>query len=102
MRKSMFSPSFCLAVAVVCLFAVSACTSQSVMFIHPQSGATLECSGSGFGLGTAWIQGYIDDCIRRSESRGFVALDKLTPEQRLDLESRGVLPKTDSAAAGNK
>jgi hypothetical protein len=98
----MFNPSICLAEAVVCLFAVSACTSQGVRFVHPQSGATLECSGSGFGLGTAWVQGYIDECIRRSESRGFVALDKLTPEQRLDLESRGLLPKTDSAAAGNK
>jgi hypothetical protein len=72
------------------------------MFVHPQSGATLECSGSGFGLGTAWVQGYIDECIRRSESRGFVAVDKLTPEQRLDLKSRGSLPKTESAAVGSK
>lgn len=98
----MFNHSICLAVAVVCLFATSACTSQNVMYVHPQSGASLECSGSGFGLGTAWVQGYIDECVRRSESRGFVALDKLTPEQRLDLESRGLLPKTDSAAAGSK
>ncbi len=69
------------------------CASQGVTFINPQSGATLECSGSGFGLGTAWVKGHIDDCVRRGETRGYVSVDKLTPEQRLDLEKRGLLPK---------
>ena len=62
----------------------------------------MECSGSGFALGSAWVQSYLDDCIRRGESRGFAQLDKLTPEQRLGLESRGLLPKSDGAPAVSK
>jgi hypothetical protein len=85
------------AAAALSLFLPTACTSQSVNLVNPQSGATTECSGSGFGLAGAWLQGYIDDCIRRSESRGYVAFDKLTPEQRDDLERRGLLPKSSGA-----
>ena len=86
----------------ICLLLVPACTNHVVKLVDPQSGATMECSGSGFGLGSAWVQGYIDDCIRRSESRGFAQVDKLTPEQRLGLESRGLLPKSDGAPAASK
>ena len=86
----------------MCLLLAPACTTHGVNLVHPQSGATMECSGSGFGLGSAWVQGYIDDCIRRSESRGFAQVDELTPEQRRDLESRGLLPKSDSAPAARK
>jgi hypothetical protein len=86
--------SFPRTVLLISLFLLPACTSQAVNLINPQSGATLECSGSGYGLATAWLQGYIDDCIRRSETRGYVPLDKLTPEERVDLERRGVLPKS--------
>ena len=50
----------------------------------------------------AWVQSYLDDCIRRGESRGFAQLDKLTPEQRLGLESRGLLPKSDGAPVASK
>jgi hypothetical protein len=39
----------------------------------------------------AWVQGHMDDCIRRGASRGFVPSDKLIPEQRLHLERRGLL-----------
>jgi hypothetical protein len=75
------------------LFLLPGCTSQTVNLVHPQSGATSECSGSGWGFASAWLTGYIDDCIRRAENRGYVPLDKLTPEQRLDLQNRGLLPK---------
>jgi hypothetical protein len=71
------------------LWLVAACTSNNVNLIHPESGATIECRGSGFGLATAWVQEHIDDCIRRGTSRGYLPSDKLPPEQRLHLERRG-------------
>jgi hypothetical protein len=86
--------SFRRAALAIGVLLISGCTSKSVSLVNPQSGATSECSGSGFGLASAWLQSYIDDCIRRSETRGYVAVDKLTSEQRLDLESRGLLPKS--------
>ena len=74
------------------LLIVSACSSQSVAFVHPQSGATVACSGSGFGLGAGWVESHINDCARRNENRGYIRVDKLTPEQRAELEKRGLLP----------
>jgi hypothetical protein len=47
----------------------------------------------------AFLQGYIDDCIRRGETRGYVPVDKLTPEERVELENRGLLPKSSGTAA---
>jgi len=73
------------------LLAMPGCSSQGVRLIHPQTGATVECSGSGFGLGAAWVESHINDCTRRNENRGYIRLDKLTPEQRALLEKRGLL-----------
>ena len=81
------------AVLLLSLVGLAACTSQSIKLVNPQSGATAECSGSGLGLASAWLQGYIDDCIRRSEERGYVPVEKLSPEERINLENRGVLEK---------
>jgi len=80
---------------IVLSFAIltSACSSQTVGFIQPQSGATAECSASGFGIGAAWVEGTLRECAKRHEDRGYIALDKLTSEQRADLERRGLLPK---------
>ena len=75
------------------LFFVAACSSQSVKLIQPQSGATAECNASGFGIGAAWVEETLGGCLRPYESRGFVRLERLTPEQRADLEQRGLLPK---------
>jgi hypothetical protein len=70
----------------------SACSSQDVTLVHPQNGATVQCSGSGFGLGASWVKGYIADCVRHNERRGYVPLDELTPPQRAALAKRGLLP----------
>ena len=100
--KPAFNPFFRRALVLFFLLTAPACTTHGVKLVHPQSGATMECSGSGFALGSAWVQSYLDDCIRRGESRGFAQLNKLTPEQRLDLESRGLLPKSDGAPVASK
>ena len=80
--------------ALSLLFLVtSACSSQTVKLVQPQSGATAECSASGFGFSAAWVEETLGGCARPYESRGYVRLDRLTPEQRADLERRGLLPR---------
>jgi hypothetical protein len=84
--------------STLCLLStVMACSSSTVKLVHPQTGAVAECSSSGVAAGNLWAQGYLDDCIRRMESRGYAQLDKLTPEQRQGLEARGLLPRSNGA-----
>jgi hypothetical protein len=73
--------------------ALSACTSQTVTMIQPQTGATAECSGSSVGFGPLFTESFVDSCTRVYENRGYVALQRLTPEERARLEQRGLLPK---------
>ena len=73
------------------LLASAACSSRAVKLVQPQSGATAECNASGFGFSAAWVEETLGGCARPYESRGFVRLDRLTPEQRADLERRGLL-----------
>jgi len=75
------------------LLALTGCASQTVKFIHPQTGATAECSASGFGIGASFSEGIVRGCSRAYQERGFVKLDQLTPEQRAGLEQRGLMPK---------
>ena len=73
--------------------AISACTSQTVKMIQPQTGAIADCSGSSFGFGPLFTESFVDSCTRVYENRGYVALPRLTPEERASLERRGLLPK---------
>lgn len=77
----------------VSLLLFSACTSQTVKMIQPQSGATAECSGASFGIAPFFAESFVDGCARAYENRGYVALQRLTPEERTNLERRGLLPK---------
>ena len=72
---------------------ISACTSQTVKMIQPQTGATAECSGSSVGFGPLFTESVVDSCARVYENRGYVAEQRLTPEERASLERRGLLPK---------
>lgn len=75
------------------LLAGAACSSQTVKLVQPQTGATAECSASGFGFSAAWVEETLSGCSRPYESHGYVRLDRLTPEQRAELDRRGLLPK---------
>lgn len=75
--------------AAVLSFALSGCSSQGVTLVNPVSAATAKCSASGVGLGTSWAQGFIDSCVGRYKSMGYVPLDELTPEQRAELQKQG-------------
>lgn len=72
---------------------LASCSSQSIKLIHPQSGATAECSASGFAIGASIADGIVGGCSRAYEERGYVALEQLRPDQRMSLERRGLLPK---------
>jgi hypothetical protein len=84
---------FCRSVFALSLLNLSACASQTVKFIHPQTGATAECSASGFGIGATLTDGYVSGCGRAYEERGYLRADQLTREQRTNLEQRGLMPK---------
>ena len=75
------------------LLMLSGCASQTVKFVQPQSGATAECSASGFGIGAGFSDSYLTSCVHSYEGRGFVKIDQLTPAQRAELEARGLMPK---------
>jgi hypothetical protein len=75
------------------LLVLSACTSQTVKMIQPQTGARAECSGSSFGIGPLFAESFVDSCARVYENRGYVPMQRLTPEERANLERRGLLPK---------
>ncbi len=75
------------------LLAISACASQTIKMIQPQTGATAECSGSSVGIGPLFSESFMDSCARVYENRGYVTIPRLTPEERASLERRGLLPK---------
>ena len=80
-------------ILLIGLSVLAGCTSQSVIMIHPRTGATAECSGSSYGFGPLFSEKVSDSCARVYEDRGLVPLERLTPEDRASLEQRGLLPK---------
>jgi len=72
---------------------LSGCTGQTVKMIQPRTGATSECSGSSYGFGQLFTESFVDSCARAYQDRGFVPLERLSPEERASLEQRGLLPK---------
>lgn len=84
--------SFCCLI-LICLIGLAGCASRSVMLVHPQSGATVRCGAAGAGIMAAAAEGIVEECLRSYGGQGYVPVEKLTPEQRADLERRGVLPK---------
>ena len=73
--------------------AFAGCSSQSTKLIHPQSGATAECSANGFAVGVSIADGMVGGCSRAYEERGYVPLERLQPDERASLERRGLLGK---------
>lgn len=80
---------------VVLLFmgGLGGCASQSIHLIHPQTGASAQCSASGFAIGVSIADGIVGGCRRAYEERGYVAVDQLQPDDRASLERRGLLRK---------
>lgn len=72
---------------------LAGCSSQTVKMIHPQTGATAECSASGFSIGASMTDGFVGGCASSYQNRGYVKLDQLSAGERSSLEQRGLLPK---------
>ena len=89
----MKSPKFRQMIFASLLLAIAGCTSQAVRMIQPQTGATADCRGSSYGFGQLFTESFVDSCTRAYEGRGYVALQRLTPEERARLEQSGLLPK---------
>ena len=82
---------------LLCWLSLSSCSSRSITMVHPQSGATVKCGASGTGFMAAEAGRIVEKCIKSYERRGYMAVENLTPEQRADLERRGLLPKGEVA-----
>jgi hypothetical protein len=82
---------------LLCWLSLSSCSSRSITMVHPQSGATAKCGASGTGLMAAEAGRIVEECVKSYEGRGYMAVKNLTPEQRADLERRGLLPKGEVA-----
>jgi hypothetical protein len=78
---------------VIILVTMTACSTHEIKLINPQTGATAQCNASGYGLGASLGEGFAGGCSRSYEDRGYVRLDRLTPDERASLERRGLLPK---------
>jgi hypothetical protein len=72
---------------------LAGCVSRSVQLVHPQSGATARCSAAGTGILAGAVDAVVDPCVKEYRGRGYVPETELTPEQRADLERRGLLTK---------
>jgi hypothetical protein len=53
MRRKVFLTDYRVWFALT-LSAFPACASQTVRFVHPETGATAECGASGFGIGASF------------------------------------------------
>jgi hypothetical protein len=78
---------------LLCMTALSSCSSESVVLVNPRTGASVRCSASGVGLMAASPPGMVEECLRKYEPQGYVNVEKLTPAERADLERRGLMPK---------
>ncbi|MEK7230055.1 MAG: hypothetical protein AAB154_08425 [Candidatus Binatota bacterium] len=89
----MINPKFASLLLSVFLAGISGCASYSVKLIHPQSGATARCGAEGVGIMAGGAGSFVEECLKKYESQGYLSVEELTPEQRADLERRGLLPK---------
>lgn len=82
-----------LLVFLLCILSLQGCASRSAMLIHPQNGSTVRCGAAGAGIMAGGAGSFVEECLKKYESQGYISVQELTPEQRADLERRGLLPK---------
>lgn len=85
MRMKKFTVGFFLLWAA----ALTGCSSESVVLVNPQTGASVRCSASGAGIMAAVPPGMIEECLRKYEPQGYVTVERLTPAERAEFERRG-------------
>jgi hypothetical protein len=80
-------------ISISCFFSVG-CTSQSLLLVDPRTGSTVKCGAMGSGILASAVGSSMEECLKYEE-KGYVPVEKLAPEERVDLEQRGLLPKSD-------
>ena len=68
------------------------CASESLVLVDPQTGSTVRCGAAGSGILASAVGSSMEECLKY-EDRGYVPVEKLTPEERASLERRGLLPR---------
>lgn len=71
---------------------LGACAEDAVMLVNPRTGASVKCAASGSGIMAPAATGMVDECVRRYGPEGYVPVERLTPEERIDLERRRAVP----------
>jgi hypothetical protein len=79
-------------VGFVCL-ALHGCAQRSVTLIHPGTGATARCEEAAYGVLAANVGVLIENCLKEHEGKGYLSMEKLTAQQRSELERRGLMSK---------
>jgi hypothetical protein len=78
--------------AVGLLLVLPGCSTQAVLLINPQTGATVNCSAE-YGAAVGLEAGpFVNSCVEAGGNRGYVPADKLTAEQRAELQRKGFVP----------
>lgn len=77
------------------LAGLAGCAARSVLLVHPQNGATATCGAQGAGIMAGGVEGVVQECLRKYEGQGYVPVEKLTADERANLERRGFLPKSE-------
>jgi len=77
---------------VLCL-TLQGCSTRSVNLIHPGTGAIARCEETGTDIVAANVGVMLENCVKEYAAKGYLPMEKLTPEQRSELERRGLLPK---------
>ncbi len=80
-------------ITVALLLGLQGCSTRSVSLIHPGTGATARCEETGTGLLAANVGVMLENCVKEQEAKGYLPMEKLSPEQRSELDRRGLLPK---------
>ncbi|MFQ5852465.1 MAG: hypothetical protein ACE5JU_18030 [Candidatus Binatia bacterium] len=83
----------CYILLLFSLVPLLSCSSGGVMLVHPKGGSIIRCGAVGVGSIGTFVGSFGEACIKRYEGLGYIPVEKLTPEQRADLEGRGVLSK---------
>lgn len=86
-------PRWRLRISLVVVGTFLGCSGQNVRLIHLETGSTVRCHAEGVGLMAKWAEALAEDCIKKHEREGYVAVERLSPAERADLERRGLLPK---------
>ncbi len=88
-------------IALLSALGAAACSTEKLTLVQPRTGATVECTGSGWGIMAPAAPNIVEECARKFERDGYVPVERLTPGERADLERRGLVPPAGERRSGS-